>query len=125
MATIRVRCGACGERSDLQPAQIELEVEFDEYEEPRSGRYAFDCPSCGAHIQVEADGQAVGLLMAGGVTSEVAGVSGAGDGRPLPPHPEQPPGGPPFTPDDLLELHLMLQQDGWFDRLRSTSGGDR
>ena len=25
--------------------------------------------------------------------------------------------GPPLTPDDLLDFHLLLQEDGWFDRL--------
>lgn len=115
MATIRVRCGVCGERSDLLPAQIELEVDIDDSQQPRSGRYAFDCPSCGAHIQVEADGQAVGLLIAGGVEGA---VSPGDEGRP--PHPEAPPGGPALTHDDLLELHLLLQQDDWFAQLRSS-----
>ena len=27
------------------------------------------------------------------------------------------PGGPALTPDDLLDLHVMLQDDSWFDEL--------
>ena len=26
-------------------------------------------------------------------------------------------GGPPLTPDDLLDLHVLLEGDGWFDDL--------
>lgn len=119
MATIRVRCGACGQRSDLRPAQIELEVEIDEQEQPLSGRYAFDCPSCGARVQVEADGQAVGLLIAGGVEGDLAGPQ---PDPPLPPHPEDPPDGPLFCLDDVLEMHLLLERSDWFDLLRSSEG---
>jgi hypothetical protein len=25
--------------------------------------------------------------------------------------------GPPLTPDDLLDLHVLLEDDGWFDQL--------
>ena len=25
--------------------------------------------------------------------------------------------GPPLTPDDLLDFHLLLVDDGWFDEL--------
>ena len=27
------------------------------------------------------------------------------------------PGGPALTPDDLLDLHVLLADDGWFDEL--------
>jgi hypothetical protein len=39
----------------------------------------------------------------------------------LPPHPEQPPAGQSFTPDDLLELHELLAEDTWYSALVSIS----
>jgi len=32
---------------------------------------------------------------------------------------EQPRLGPPLAPDDLLDFHLLLQQDGWFETVAS------
>jgi hypothetical protein len=36
-----------------------------------------------------------------------------------PPHPEGPPTGAPFEPDDLLNLHELLAGDEWFEQLIS------
>ena len=29
----------------------------------------------------------------------------------------EPPAGPPLTPDDLLDLHVLLEDDNWFEQL--------
>jgi hypothetical protein len=41
---------------------------------------------------------------------------------PRPEHPEQPTGGAPFTPDDLLTLHEQLAADAWFRALTAGCG---
>lgn len=98
---IRVRCTACGRETDLPPQQILLEVAVPP---TAHGRYSFDCPSCGARVQRLADERAIKLLEAGGVEPSATE-----------PHPEQPPGGPPLTADDLIDLHELLARDDWFE----------
>ena len=42
---------------------------------------------------------------------------------PRPEHPEQPTGGAPFTPADLLTLHERLETDAWFTALTALTAG--
>ena len=44
-------------------------------------------------------------------------VRRAAGGLALPAELAEPHAGPPLTPDDLLDFHLMLEDDGWFDEL--------
>lgn len=77
-----------------------------------SGEVLFGCLSCDVTVATELD--------AGGVAALVmAGVSHLTLSAPIVEHPETRPDGPPFTADDLLDLHDALAKDEWFDTLAS------
>lgn len=126
MTRIRATCPTCGE-VDLAPIDVVLRVVRESGGDLADGSsYRFDCPDCRQLVRKPADERIVELLLTGGVPVEevpaarsVAVSSEAS--APLPLHPEEPPSGPPLTYDDLLDLHLLLNTDGWFEHLLSTS----
>lgn len=110
MTRIRATCPACGE-VELRPDDIELDIVRGPDDELADGSaYRFSCPECTMEVTKPADERVVKLLATGGVTIRIASSA-------LPPHPEAPGSGPALTADDLLDLHLLLQQDDWFHRL--------
>lgn len=113
MTTIRATCPTCGE-VDLTPEQIVLTVVRAEAAPvgPDS-HYAFTCPTCTEHVEKPADERIAHLLTTGGVNVSVVEEAD----RSLEEHPESPPEGPALTYDDLLDLHVLLADDGWFDQL--------
>jgi predicted RNA-binding Zn-ribbon protein involved in translation (DUF1610 family) len=117
---IRASCPECGE-VDLQPDAVTLLlVRAADGEIGDGSAYRFLCPDCSATVTKPADGRIAQLLATGGVpieevASPVALATAQRDARP--PHPEAPPAGPPLTLDDLLDLHLALQDDRWLESL--------
>jgi len=115
MTRIRASCPSCGE-VDLRPDDVTLRVvrSFDGLVGNGSS-YRFCCPDCEELVVKPADDRIAQLLTTGGVPVEdnddLARL--AADLRP--PHPEFPGDGPPLDPDDLLDLHLKLATDGWFE----------
>ena len=98
MTTIKTNCPACGE-IDLVPEDIELHTD------PTAGSdsfYAFGCPECLLVVRKHADERVIRLLVSAGVTC-VALPTATDD--------------PPFTYDDLLDLHALLATEGWFEEL--------
>jgi len=73
-----------------------------------SGTYTFDCPRCGDVVARDASPRILALLVTAGVHAEVWYQ---------PAEILERPDGPPLTADDLLDFHLLLNEDGWFDRL--------
>ena len=127
MTKIRATCPACGE-IDLRPADIELRiVRSHEGDVGEGSNYRFDCPRCAEEVVKPADARIARLLATGGVPVEVdsAGtdLDAALDALLTTTHPELPPPGEPFTADDVLALHELLQSDDWFDRLLRISHG--
>lgn len=122
MTRIRATCPSCGE-VDLRPDDIRLEIVHDGLAEVGSGsNYRFLCPDCEQMITKPADERIARLLASGGVAISInrdAAVSP--EERLRLAHPEEPPAGPPLTRDDLLDLHLKLSADDWFEELRALS----
>lgn len=117
MRQIRAVCPLCTDEVDLRPAAITLHVSSDASGGPH--RYGFECPHCEVFVVKPAGSTAIRLLLEGGVelsTTDVAPWERAPSG-----HPEDPPGGAPFTPDDVLQLHELLASDDWFAQLQDTS----
>jgi hypothetical protein len=73
-----------------------------------SGAYSFACPLCGTPVSRLATPRILALLVSAGVPTEVWN---------LPAELAEPRSGPPITTDDVLDFHLLLQQEGWFETL--------
>lgn len=103
MTTIRASCPSCGD-VQLEPSDLLVRVCADDNE----GSYCFNCPECGYGVAKDASPRIVELLVSTGVRMDVWR---------LPAELGEAKAGPRLTHDDLLDLHLMLQEPGWFDHL--------
>jgi predicted RNA-binding Zn-ribbon protein involved in translation (DUF1610 family) len=101
---VKTTCGHCGD-VELSPAQLELRI----CTLPERSVYAFTCPTCETEIvKPAADTRVVRLLTSVGVPTVGWGI---------PKEALERPDGPPLTNDDLLDLHLLLDRNDWFDQL--------
>ena len=102
MSTIRTTHESCGEiEVDTVDAVVFVAPDG-------TGTYRFECPTCYLMVKKLADQRIVSLLRAAAV--RLVQVS--------PPGQESGPGGPPLTTDDLIDFHMLLQTDGWFEVLK-------
>jgi hypothetical protein len=111
VATIRASCPTCG---DVELTSNDVSVQV--CATNNQGSYAFQCPACRVAVSKLAEQRIVDLLVSSGVRLSVWS---------LPAELHEVREGPVFTYDDLLEFHHQLQQEGWFERLKSPiSQGD-
>src|SRR5207302_2813906 len=111
---------------DMAPDAIELAVRGD----TGTGSYRFICPACMTLVQKRADQKIVDLLSSVGVSvatpsspSLFEGIDDVDVPAPsgmfeMPFEPRKPsapegPGRSPFTYDDLITFHFLLQDDEW------------
>jgi hypothetical protein len=115
MTTIRTTCPKCGAvEMGIEGVLLSLQDSTGE------GCYRFLCPGCLDTVEKPADQKIVALLLSVGV--DVEGLERAED-EPTLWHPsvdsserleerlEERPEGPPFTVDDLITFHFLLQDD--------------
>jgi hypothetical protein len=92
----------------------------------REGSYRFTCPNCEDDVEKRADRKIVALLVSAGVDID--------QGEPLSMNPElfdeddedprdPAPQGPPFTIDDVIEFHYLLEDDRYIQEFLASSGG--
>jgi predicted RNA-binding Zn-ribbon protein involved in translation (DUF1610 family) len=120
MTTIRTTCPRCGE-VDMGPEAISLSVRSNGHE----GSYRFTCPNCEDDVEKRADRKILALLVSAGVDIE------RHDGeRPFAPElfddeGLEPLGAaePPFTVDDVIEFHYLLQDDAYIREFLASSDG--
>lgn len=117
MTIIRVTCPSCGQ-IELPSDQIELVSVPGRPIDRNNTHYTFTCSVCDAIVRRPADRITATVLTSAGVAMR-APRHPVLQGRAV--HPENPPQGSPFTPDDLLDLHLLLHGDDWFNLLVSGS----
>lgn len=103
MTTIRASCPTCGD-IQLTPSDLLVRVCADD----NQGSYCFTCPTCGFGVAKDASPRIVELLVSTGVRMDVWR---------LPAELTEAKGGPRFTHDDLLDFHLLLEEEHWFDEL--------
>ncbi len=108
VATIRASCPSCGD-VELTSRDVSVQV----CASNNQGSYAFRCPDCTVAVSKFAEQRVVDLLVSSGVRLAVWS---------LPAELDEPKSGPVLNYDDLLEFHLLLQEDGWFDRLTMPVG---
>ncbi len=103
MTTIRANCPSC---EDVQLGVTDLTVRV--CSDTEQGSYTFRCPECGLAVAKDASQRIVDLLVGSGVHVEVWR---------LPAELTEQRVGPVLRPDDLLDFHLLLQRDDWFESL--------
>ncbi|MFZ4585012.1 MAG: hypothetical protein ACOYNI_07255 [Acidimicrobiia bacterium] len=106
MTTIRANCPSCG---DVQLKATDLVVRV--CADDDRGSYCFRCPECQRAVAKDASRRIVDLLVSSGVRLQVWRRPAELAERRM---------GPPLTPDDLLDFHLLLRGDDWFDELVAT-----
>jgi hypothetical protein len=104
MTTVRAHCPTCGDVK-LQIHDITVRVCVDA---AVSSAYRFCCPGCGRAVNRPASARIIDLLVSSGAPREQWH---------WPAELAERPEGPALTHDDLLDLHLLLGDDGWFDDL--------
>ena len=120
MTNFQIRCPQCGTENSVPAGALLAAVSADEPDPDYAGTVAWICAGCDHAVSATVAWHAFLTLVTAGVAmleqdGDVAEVTD------LPPHPEQPPAGQAFTPDDLLELHELLARDTWFSALEATS----
>jgi hypothetical protein len=103
VTTIRANCPSCG---DVQLTADDLTVRVCADDE--RGSYCFKCPDCQGAVAKEASRRIVDLLVSSGVRMQVWR---------LPAELSETRVGEPLKPDDLLDFHLLLTGDDWFEDL--------
>src|SRR5947199_4226884 len=111
VATIRASCPTCGD-VELTTRDVGVQV----CSTNNQGSYSFRCPHCRLAVSKPAEARIVDLLVSSGVRLTVWH---------MPAELEEPRAGAPISYDDLLEFHFQLQQEGWFERLVTSSRDDR
>jgi hypothetical protein len=110
MTAVEATCAACGVVW-LSPVDIVVRVCVD----LKSSTYTFQCPECGLRGSKPANDQVVDFLTSIGASVEAWH---------LPDELREPrPGGAPINHDDVLDFHLGLQQQDWFERLEQLLAG--
>lgn len=101
MTTIRTNCPTCGE-VDMSPEAVLLSVR----DIAGEGSYRFSCPECQKTVEKPADRKIVALLLSAGVELDEERELAA-----VPVVYEERPDGPPFTIDDVITFHFLLEDD--------------
>ena len=140
MTTIRVECAVCLTTADLPAGALLLALAAPHDPATSVGRveaadiaadyigYPDDSDSDTAMVMWLCHGcdQLVGMHLSTNWVSALRDLGvqpvDADYSDPRPAHPEQPTGGSPFTPDDLLTLHEQLKTDAWFTALTAGCG---
>lgn len=110
MTTIKATCPHCGE-VDLTADDILLRIGAVEV----VNTYGFTCPKCYEFVEKPADDRVIRLLLSGGVMPMLVHV---------PAEAFEVHSGPRIDLDDLLEFHMLLQRDDWFDRLKNVGSSE-
>jgi len=77
-------------------------------DEQTPSAYRFRCPGCEETVHRDASPRIVDLLVSAGAPHRRWS---------WPAELAEPHSGPPLTPDDLLDLHVLLEDDTWFQQL--------
>jgi hypothetical protein len=93
----------------------------------REGSYRFTCPNCSDDVEKRADRKIVALLVSAGVDIEQGDGDGGGQLLFDEDAAEDPrgslPQGPPFSIDDVIEFHYLLEDDAYIHEFLASSGG--
>ena len=109
VATVRASCPSCG---DVEMAGTAISAML--CLSTAEGSYAFQCPSCADPVVKPADQRVLELLVASGINLTEWD---------LPDEATEVHRGDPFTLDDVLAFHELLEGDSWFGTIESLVNG--
>lgn len=101
MTTIRAQCPKCGDVI-LKANTLEVRICTDTQE----SSYVFNCPMCNMAVSKSTSREISDLLVASGVKKTEWS---------LPLELKEHKNGPSLTLDDLLDFHILLENDSWID----------
>jgi hypothetical protein len=109
MTTVRAECPACGDVKLRIHDLIVRQCLDDDVQRA----YRFRCPVCDRTVSRDASARITDVLVSAGAEHEWWRWPAELGERPT---------GPRLTVDDLLDLHVLLTSDGWFDDLVALVG---
>lgn len=112
MTTIRATCPTCGE-VEMGAASVVLTVVSGTTE----GTYTFDCPVCEERVKKHADRKVVMLLLSAGVEVRETIVHHPSQASLDEIEADERSEAPPFSVDDLIDFHFLLQREDWLEDL--------
>jgi hypothetical protein len=128
MAKIGVTCPDCTADNPVQARAVLATVDLGEFHEPL-GRLSWACLSCSHLVTTEVDVENLLRLLAAGVPlldDDFGGSTVAEeytDSAVPQMHPEDPGADAPFTLQDILTLHELLETEAWVQQLAERPGG--
>jgi hypothetical protein len=129
MAKIGVTCPDCTAKTPVHAQAVLATVDLGKFHEPL-GRLSWSCLSCSHLVSTEVDVENLLCLLAVGVPlldDDFGGGTVAEehtDSRaPKQPHPEHPGTGAPFTLEDILTLHELLETEASVQQLAERPDG--
>lgn len=112
MKTVVTHCPRC-DRTDMVASPsvlVDVSAPVDGHD---GGSVSWVCAECRDLVTRPVPWHTVLLLVTAGAPLFDEDV----DRDPRPEHPESPPAGPPLTHDDVLDLHMLLEQPTWLESL--------
>jgi len=111
MDHIEIECAQCSATTHAPVVAVLVDVGVSVSDEAIGGTVSWICSGCTDLVSQPVKWPQLLLLVTAGAQLYDE------DDDPRPEHPELPPLGPPFTQDDVLDLHALLQRTGWFAEL--------
>jgi hypothetical protein len=123
MAMIYITCPDCAADTSMPARAMLATLDLGEFLGPL-GHLSWACLSCGRMVIAEVEATHLLRLLAAGVSLIDDGFGGstvaeedADSTVPIQPHPEDPGTDAPFTSQDVLTLHELLETDAWVQQL--------
>lgn len=101
MTTIRAQCPNCGDVI-LEADNLNVRICV----ETQEGSYNFNCPMCEKAVSKSSSQEIIDLLVASGVSKTEWN---------LPLELKEHKAGPSITLDDILDFHILLENDTWIE----------
>jgi hypothetical protein len=116
MTIVTIECTQCTTISEAEVGEVLLEVAGRDAHEHLHASISWICAGCFTLVHRLIDWRDFVALVTAG-----ARIVDEEEDDPRPPYPESVPGGPAWTRDDLLDLHMLLIMPDWFAELEATT----
>lgn len=116
MKTVVTECPRCGSAAELPSTSVLVDVGSSDGDEAVGGTASWVCAICRDVVSHPVTW--AGLL----VLVEAGAPLFDEDDDPRPPHPESSTAGPALTYDDLLDLHVLLEDPAWPHEVAGAAG---